>query len=640
MTYRSGSAVKGHYRNGHWVSPHFRSGTTVRSGYNFYSSPAVPPSIPRRLPSTNEISSSIWGSQTTDTFCANAMCPKCGCSIYFIRHNGGCVWLNSLGWPWPKHECFLAEASAWLSYLQVNIDATESGARVEQPNIVLGVITGIQPESNDGDISLFLASIDCGNGMYVFVEINFGVNGEQFPSPNTVVALNFDSRVVATSTGKRFEVVSQAVTDVRWDLRQDWRKFQINWGAGLDEQAVTIFKKRLTTATPQEARDTDGRTRLMRVSMQGDLDEVKTLLSRGANPNALDNFHQSALYYSTINGNPKVSDLLILNGADTSQQLAAEAMLETDKARAKPSNTPYETPQEARDTTGRTLLMHAAMQGDLEEVKTQLSRGANPNALDNFHQSALYYSTINGNPKVSDLLILNGADTSQQLAAEAMLETDKARAKPSNTPYETPQEARDTTGRTLLMHAAMQGDLEEVKTQLSRGANPNALDNFHQSALYYSTINGNPKVSDLLILNGADTSQKLAAEAMLERDKARAEPTVPPSVTQQEARDTNGRTLLILAAMQGSIEEVKRLLTQGANPNALDNFHQSALYYSTINRNLEVSALLISIGADTSQKLAAEALMDKIRKRDELPDSGANSGWTKLAERFLGKFWS
>ena len=26
--------------------------------------------------------------------------------MFFIRHNGGSVWLDELGWPWPKHACF------------------------------------------------------------------------------------------------------------------------------------------------------------------------------------------------------------------------------------------------------------------------------------------------------------------------------------------------------------------------------------------------------------------------------------------------------------------------------------------------------------------------------------------------------
>lgn len=38
-------------------------------------------------------------------FCTN--CPECGEEVFFIRHNGGSVWIDPpLGAPWYKHGCF------------------------------------------------------------------------------------------------------------------------------------------------------------------------------------------------------------------------------------------------------------------------------------------------------------------------------------------------------------------------------------------------------------------------------------------------------------------------------------------------------------------------------------------------------
>jgi hypothetical protein len=39
-------------------------------------------------------------------FTGRTICPECGEPVHFIRHNGGSVWLDDLGWPWPKHPCF------------------------------------------------------------------------------------------------------------------------------------------------------------------------------------------------------------------------------------------------------------------------------------------------------------------------------------------------------------------------------------------------------------------------------------------------------------------------------------------------------------------------------------------------------
>lgn len=42
-----------------------------------------------------------------DDFCIPRRCPHgCGADVFFVRHNGGSVWFDELGKPWPKHKCF------------------------------------------------------------------------------------------------------------------------------------------------------------------------------------------------------------------------------------------------------------------------------------------------------------------------------------------------------------------------------------------------------------------------------------------------------------------------------------------------------------------------------------------------------
>jgi hypothetical protein len=45
-------------------------------------------------------------SNDNEDFCRPTKCPRCGDIIYFVRHNGGSVYFDYLGWPWPKHACF------------------------------------------------------------------------------------------------------------------------------------------------------------------------------------------------------------------------------------------------------------------------------------------------------------------------------------------------------------------------------------------------------------------------------------------------------------------------------------------------------------------------------------------------------
>lgn len=43
---------------------------------------------------------------STSDYCRLCLCPHCKQPVFFIRHNGGSVWVDELGPPWPKHPCF------------------------------------------------------------------------------------------------------------------------------------------------------------------------------------------------------------------------------------------------------------------------------------------------------------------------------------------------------------------------------------------------------------------------------------------------------------------------------------------------------------------------------------------------------
>lgn len=51
--------------------------------------------------------------------CHTTTCPQCGQSVFYLTHNGGSVWVDELGWPWPKHACFdHRPVPRWLSYFK------------------------------------------------------------------------------------------------------------------------------------------------------------------------------------------------------------------------------------------------------------------------------------------------------------------------------------------------------------------------------------------------------------------------------------------------------------------------------------------------------------------------------------------
>ena len=73
--------------------------------------------------------------------CFLVPCPEgCGEEVFFIRHNGGTVWVDPpLGWPWPKHACIYEQRD---SQRPTTFAATNADLVPElQDTSLLGVVT-------------------------------------------------------------------------------------------------------------------------------------------------------------------------------------------------------------------------------------------------------------------------------------------------------------------------------------------------------------------------------------------------------------------------------------------------------------------------------------------------------------------
>jgi hypothetical protein len=71
----------------------------------------------RGLPPLRLTQSPVQGSLTRwefagEDFTRQSRCPVCGAYVYFVRHNGGSMYFDDLGSPWPKHGCFDVSAES------------------------------------------------------------------------------------------------------------------------------------------------------------------------------------------------------------------------------------------------------------------------------------------------------------------------------------------------------------------------------------------------------------------------------------------------------------------------------------------------------------------------------------------------
>lgn len=84
---------------------------------------------------------------------------------------------------------------------------------------------------------------------------------------------------------------------------------------------------------------------------QDDISTIKTLLAKGVDVNAKDNYGATALMYAFQDGHSEIVKTLLDNGADVN----------------------------AKDNNGKTALMAASLKGHSEIVKTLLGKGADVN---------------------------------------------------------------------------------------------------------------------------------------------------------------------------------------------------------------------------------------------------------------------
>ena len=67
-----------------------------------------------------------------DDFCRRTECRVCGQKpIYFVRHNGGTVFFDHLGQPWPKHKCLIGDDS----FLALIRGATKKANGIRNPDL-------------------------------------------------------------------------------------------------------------------------------------------------------------------------------------------------------------------------------------------------------------------------------------------------------------------------------------------------------------------------------------------------------------------------------------------------------------------------------------------------------------------------
>ena len=208
------------------------------------------------------------------------------------------------------------------------------------------------------------------------------------------------------------------------------------------------------------------------------------------------------------------------------------------------------------EASGGNALMTAARAGHLETVSALLAGGVNVKG-----NTAVVLAT---RLEVLKMLLDHGADVN----------------------------TKEAGGRTALMPATWQGDVDRVKLLLDRGADVNAKDGNGKTvlmmaadgAVYITYSNNGPLATEEAVRQRMDIVKMFLAR--------RAD---------VNAKDSQGNTALLIAAQKGVLGDMVRLLLDhGADVNASDSGGSTPLYKAISGGYVNLVKTLIDKGADVN----------------------------------------
>jgi pectate lyase len=277
---------------------------------------------------------------------------------------------------------------------------------------------------------------------------------------------------------------------------------------------------------------------LQEVAVAGDIDEVKSLISKGCDIDSWEaGFEGPPLCGASIKGHKKVVGLLLSHGADIN----------------------------GGDMSASTALHHAVQHNHLEVARLLISKGANVNARNAFGDTPLHYTIRNNNRDIAELLIDSGAEVTMQVAAYV-------------------------------------GDLEKVKRLAEQGVNVSTEDKSGLTPLYAAIVGNHKEVIEFLIACGADVNAGKWTPLHSAANEQRHDivELLIKNGANVNAKDGMEQTPLCYAIWNEDVDVVKLFLANGARLHEKDIIGWTAFRYAASQGSRELVNLFVDEGADVS----------------------------------------
>ncbi|WCR59297.1 MAG: Phosphocholine transferase AnkX [Wolbachia endosymbiont of Ctenocephalides felis wCfeF] len=278
----------------------------------------------------------------------------------------------------------------------------------------------------------------------------------------------------------------------------------------------------------------------------GHIEALKTLITKGAKIDAVDENGLTTLYWTARNGYTEILETLIAKGAriDVVDKDGLTALHwaarngHTETVRALMERVDVNV----TDKMGYTPLYWAAVGGHIETAKALIEKGAKVDAADNAGLTPLHWTVQNCNQEMMEVLIKNKADVNKV-------------SKHGYTP----------------LHFAVETENKEIVKILTKNkASFYIEDNFGSIPLQYAADNGLTDIVEVLIenkenFNVADKNALLLSWAA-ENGYTEIVKALIGNNTDINKIDAEGYTPLYRAVRNDHVEIVNALLQKGANP--------------------------------------------------------------------------
>ncbi|MFC1793591.1 ankyrin repeat domain-containing protein [Planctomycetota bacterium] len=311
------------------------------------------------------------------------------------------------------------------------------------------------------------------------------------------------------------------------------------------------------------------RTPLHEAAIAGHKDVAEILLSRGAQPDALDNLRYTPLHCAAEHGHKDMASLLINKGADVN----------------------------AKTLEDWTPLHLVCQQGKREVAKFLIENGADPKAKDIFMMTPLHFAVDKGFKEICLLLIEKGADIdAKNKNGKSSLDLAISRNRSAIAKLLFEKGAAVST----IHIAAFAGNLEKVRSFIEGGIDVNGNDEDGMTPLHLAAQGGHKAVVEILISQGADLNAKnnrgmtpLHLAEMRDRKEI-----------VQLLVDKGAGVSLYTAARLGELSRVKKLIEDGADVNAEGRWDETPLHGAVAKGHKAVAEFLIAKGADINANKA------------------------------------